>query len=87
MSGWVFVSEDYPLRLLDEDPDRKEAVKKRSLIERRFVGGKKWHGLGRVRYRRKWRMAIQAIVTYLVMNVKRMVKLLEIKLRKEGFYN
>lgn len=75
----VFVSEDYQLKLLDENPERKEALKKRPLIERRFGGGKKWHGLGRARYRRKWRVAIQAIMTFLVMNVKRMVKLLQIR--------
>ena len=80
----VFVSEDYQLKLLDENPERKEALKKRPMIERRFGGGKKWHGLGRARYRRKWRVAIQAIMTFLVMNVKRMVKLLEIKAQKGG---
>jgi len=80
----VFVSEDYQLKLLDENPERKEALRKRSLIERRFGGGKRWHGLGRARYRRKWRVAIQAIMTFLVMNVKRMVKLLELKAQKGG---
>jgi IS5 family transposase len=80
----VFVSEDYELKLMDENPERKEALKRRPLIERRFGGGKKWHGLGRARYRRKWRVAIQAIMTFLVMNVKRMVKLLEIKAQKGG---
>jgi IS5 family transposase len=75
----VFVSEDYELKLLDENPERKEALKKRSLIERRFGGGKKWHGLGRARYRKKWRVAIQALMTFLVMNVKRMVRLLQIR--------
>jgi hypothetical protein len=75
----VFVSEDYQLKLLDENPERKEALKKRPMIERRFGGGKKWHGLGRARYRRKWKVAIQAIMTFLVMNVKRMIKLLQIR--------
>jgi len=80
----VFVSEDYQLKLLDENPERKEALKKRSLIERRFGGGKKWHGLGRARYWGKAKIAIQALMTFLVMNVKRMVKLLEIKAQKGG---
>jgi hypothetical protein len=80
----VFVSEDYQLKLMDENQERKEALRKRSTIERRFGGGKKWHGLGRARYRRKWRVAIQAIMTFLVMNVKRMVKLLESKAQKGG---
>jgi len=75
----VFVSEDYQLKLLDENPERKEALKKRSLIERRFGGGKKWFGLGRARYLGKAKVAIQALMTFLVMNVKRMVKLLQIR--------
>jgi len=77
----VFVSEDDQLKLLDENPERKEALKKRSLIERRFGGSKKWHGLGRARYWGKAKVAIQALMTFLVMNVKRMVKLLQ--MRKE----
>jgi len=72
----VFVSADYQLKLLDENPERKEALKKRSLIERRFGVGKKWHGLGRARYWGKAKVAIQVLMTFLVMNVKRMVKLL-----------
>ncbi len=76
----VFVSEDAELKLLDENPERKEALKKkRPIVERRFGAGKKWHGLGRARYRGKWRVAIQAIMTFLVMNVKRMVRLLQVR--------
>lgn len=75
----VFVSEDYQLKLLDENPERKEALKKRPIIERRFGAAKKWHGLGRARYWGKAKVAIQAIMTFLVMNVKRMVKLLQIR--------
>lgn len=80
----VFVSEDHQLKRMDEHPERKEALRRRSLIERRFGAGKKWHGLGRARYRRKWRMAIQAFMTFFVMNVKRMVKLLEIRTQSGG---
>jgi IS5 family transposase len=80
----VFVSEDHELKLLDENPERKEALKKRPLIERRFGGAKKWHGLGRARYWGKAKVAIQALMTFLVMNVKRIVKLLEIKVQKGG---
>ena len=42
----VFLSEDYKLKLLDENPEREEALKIRSMIERRFGGVKKWLGLG-----------------------------------------
>lgn len=78
----VFVSEDYRLKLLDEDSDRKEALKRRCLIERRFGAGKRWHGLGRARYWGKAKVAIQALMTFLVMNVKRMVKLLSMREQK-----
>ncbi len=61
----VFLSEDYQLKLLDENPERKEALKKRSLIERQFGGGKEWHGLGRARYLGKAKVAIQAIMAFL----------------------
>jgi len=80
----VFVSEDYQLKVLDENPERKEALKKRSLIERRFGVGKKWHGLGRARYWGKGKVAIQVLMTFLVMNVKRMVKLLQAREQEVG---
>ena len=49
------------------------------MIEWRFGGGNRWHGLGRARYWRKAKVAIQAFMTFLVMNVKRMVKLILIR--------
>jgi transposase len=81
----VFVSEDYPLKLLDENPERKEALKIRPIVKRRFGGGKKWHRLGRARYWGKAKVAIQALMTFLVMNVKRMVKLLQMRKQKVEF--
>jgi IS5 family transposase len=80
----VFVSEDYQLKLMDENPERKEALKKRPIVERRFGAGKKWHGLGRARYWGRAKVAIQALMTFLVMNVKRMVKLLLMRVQKGG---
>ena len=80
----VFVSEDYQLKLMDENPERKEALKKRPIIERRFGAGKKWHGLGRARYWGRAKVAIQALMTFLVMNVKRMVRLLLMRPKKGG---
>ncbi|MGQ9723107.1 MAG: transposase [Candidatus Jordarchaeum sp.] len=67
---------------MDENSERKEALKKRSLIERRFGGAKRWHGLGRARYWGRAKVAIQALMTFLVMNVKRMVKLLWMREQK-----
>jgi IS5 family transposase len=80
----VFVSEDYQLKLLDENSERKEALRKRPIVERRFGAGKKWHGLGRARYWGRAKVAIQALMTFLVMNVKRMVRLLLMKEQKLG---
>lgn len=82
----VFMSEDYQLKLLDENPERKEALRKRPIVERRFGGGKKWHGLGRARYWGRAKVAIQALMTFLVMNVKRMVKLLSMREQKIGIF-
>jgi len=44
--------------------------------ERKFGEAKRHHQLGRARYRRRWRVAIQVFMTFLVINAKRMVKLL-----------
>lgn len=78
------MSEDYELKLLDQNPERRESLNKRPLIERRFWGGKNWHGLGRARYWRKAKVVIQALMIFLVMNVKRMTKLLQIKAQESG---
>ena len=77
----MFVSEDYRLKLLDENSERKEALRRRPMVERRFGAGKKWHGLGRACYWGRAKVAIQALMTFLVMNVKRMVRLLLMKNR------
>lgn len=71
----VFVSNDYKLMLLDNIPDRKEALLRRKMIEGKFGEAKKWHNLHRARYRGKWRVAIQVFMTFTVLNVKRMMKL------------
>lgn len=85
----VFVSNDYKLMLLDDIPDRKEALLRRKMIEGKFGEAKKWHNLHRARYRGKWRVAIQVFMTFTVVNVKRMTKLLlpapEYALCKAGF--
>ena len=41
----VFVSNDYRLKLINNIPDKKEALIKRKGIERKFGEAKKWHGL------------------------------------------
>lgn len=77
----VFISDNHKLKLIDNTPQRKEAIILRKMIERKFGEAKKWHGLSRARFRRKWRVAIQVLMTFLVMNVKRIVKLLNERLK------
>ena len=72
----VYVSDDYRLMLLDNIPERKEAILRRKMIEGKFGEAKKWHNLHRARYRRKSRIAIQVFMTFMVLNVKSMMKLL-----------
>ena len=54
----------------------EQALRDRKQIERKFAEAKCWHGLGRARYRGRWRVAIQVLMTFLVLNLKRMVRLL-----------
>lgn len=88
----VWLSDDYFLKVVDDDLKRREALAQRRMIEsikalrrlrrasspvgRKFGKAKKWHSMGRARYRGKWRVAIQVLMTFLVMNIKRMVKLI-----------
>jgi IS5 family transposase len=46
------------------------------MVESKFGEGKKWHNLHRARYRERWHVAIQVFMTFMVLNIKRMVKLL-----------
>ena len=73
----IYISDDYRLKLEDDDEFYSEAMELRKRVERKFGEAKKWHGLRRARYRGKWRVAIQCLMTFLVLNVKRMVKLLK----------
>lgn len=49
--------------------------RKRPVIERRFADPKKYHGMRACRYWGLWRTKIQVLMTMLVCNCKRMVKL------------
>jgi IS5 family transposase len=60
------------------------AERERKRIERKFGEAKQWHGLGRARYWGKAKVAIQAIMTFLVLNTKRMVKLLASQRNQSG---
>lgn len=56
---------------------RKRVLKLRKMIERKFGEAKKWHGMARARYRGRWKVAIQVIMTFFVMNAKRIARLLK----------
>lgn len=73
----VFISDNHKLKLLDNTPERKKAITLRKMIERKFGEAKKWHGMSRARYRGKWKVAIQILMTFLVINTKRMARLLK----------
>jgi IS5 family transposase len=54
---------------------RQLAEYERKRIERKFGEAKQWHGLRRARYWGKAKVAIQTFMTFLVLNAKRIVKL------------
>jgi len=73
----IWVSDNYKWKIMDDGEEMREALGLRKMIERKFGEAKKWHGMTRVRYRGLWRVKIQVLMTFLVMNVKRMVRLLD----------
>lgn len=54
----------------------QDGIKERYKIERKFGEAKRWHGFGRCRYLGLLRFGIQAFLTALALNVKRIVQLL-----------
>ena len=85
----ITVSDNYRLSILDNIPEKKDAFIKRKSIERKFGEAKVWHKLCRARYRERTRVAIQVLMTFMVLNVKRMASLLgpapEYALCKAGY--
>jgi len=75
----VYVSENYLLQMKIDPEEKKEALKRRKRIEAKFGEAKKHYQMARARYRGRWRVAIQVFMTFIVINLKRMVKLLQIK--------
>ncbi|MBA9085668.1 hypothetical protein FHR92_002135 [Fontibacillus solani] len=57
----------------------KERIKRRPIIEHKNAEMKRFHGMATAKYRGLFRMRIQAYLTAFVVNVKRMVKLVEHK--------
>jgi IS5 family transposase len=54
----------------------QEGLKQRYQIERKFGEARRWHGFKRCRYLGHIRHAIQSYLTFMALNVKRLVKLL-----------
>ena len=61
---------------LKESCEYQEGLKERYRIEGKFGEAKKWHGFSRCRYLGSVRHAIQSYLTFMVLNLKRLVKLL-----------
>lgn len=73
----VYVSDVYKLKIGIDEEEKKEALLIRKRIEAKFGEAKKWHRLDRARYRGRWKVAIQTLMTFLMINCKRMMKLLK----------
>jgi IS5 family transposase len=70
---------------LKESSEYQEGLKERYKVERKFGEAKKWHGFGRCRYVGFMRHAIQSYLTFMALNLKRLVKLLTgVSFRGEG---
>jgi len=50
--------------------------KLRYKVEQKFAEAKKKHGLRKAKYRGRWKVHLQCLITYLVMNLKRIVNIL-----------
>ena len=61
---------------LKSTPEYQQGLRERYKVERKFGEGKQGHGLGRSRYIGRMKFTIQALLTAIVLNLKRMVKLL-----------
>lgn len=53
-----------------------EGLRERYKVERKFGEARKWHGFRRCRYVGFIRHAIQSYLTFMALNLKRLVKLL-----------
>jgi len=61
---------------LKESREYQEGLRQRYKVESKLGEAKKWHGLGRCRYVGFLRHSIQAYLTFMALNLKRLVKLL-----------
>jgi len=61
---------------LKESQEYTEGLRERYKVERKFGEARKWHSFTRCRYTRFIRHAIQSYLTFMALNLKRLVKLL-----------
>lgn len=61
---------------IKDSQEYKEGLRERYKIERKFAEVKKWHGFSRCRYIGFLKHAIQCYLTFMAVNLKRLVKLL-----------
>jgi IS5 family transposase len=61
---------------LEASPAYQEGLRQRYQIERKFGEARKWHGFKRCRYVGNVRHGIQSYLTFMAINLKRLVKLL-----------
>lgn len=70
---------------LQRDPDYQAGLKERHKVERKFGEAKLCHGLRRCRYVGLVKCALQSYLTAMVLNLKRLVKLLfGVSFRNQG---
>ena len=72
----IYLSEGEKARRTIPEEAMRWATSERKKVERRFGQAKQHHRLARARYRGRWRVGIQAVMTFFVIDAKRMVKLL-----------
>jgi len=75
----IWVSDSYKQKNVDDSEGRRKALGMRKMVEQKFGEAKKWHGMARARYRGRAKVKIQVLMTLLILNVKRIIRLLEQK--------
>ena len=73
----IYLSGSHLLFIKTNSEENKKALEKRKRIEAKFGEAKKHYQMARVKYRGRSRVAIQVFMTFIVMNLKRVVKLLK----------
>jgi len=75
----IYLSGSHLLFIKTDPEENRKALEKRKRIEAKFGEAKKHYQMARAKYRGRWRVAIQVFMTFIVMNLKRVVRLLKAK--------